>query len=152
MHKRAHARARIRTHSQALARSHAHAHAHAGARARTQASTYAQTMPCIILRVLYSVRHTVRCTFTRRHARSHNRDFSCIISSPYLRCAQTACCVAKKLNLMVRFDLDFGEVFDKAGWADSSGGRMCWILIAHFFHSSNLLLFVFLLSPMKLNT
>jgi len=35
-----------------------------------------------------------------------------VLSSPYLRCAQTACEIARELRLPVHFDLDLGEVFD----------------------------------------
>jgi len=36
-----------------------------------------------------------------------------IVASPYLRCAQTASCIAQVLKLPIHFDLDIGEVFDE---------------------------------------
>jgi len=38
--------------------------------------------------------------------------WSCIISSPYLRCIQTASEIAKVLDLPIILDVEFGEVFD----------------------------------------
>ena len=35
-----------------------------------------------------------------------------VLSSPYYRCAQTACEIARHLRIPVGFDLDLGEVFD----------------------------------------
>jgi broad specificity phosphatase PhoE len=40
------------------------------------------------------------------------KPFGMIISSPYLRCAQTAGRIAQVLAIPVHFDLDMGEVFD----------------------------------------
>jgi broad specificity phosphatase PhoE len=47
------------------------------------------------------------------HVAKVGPPFAFIVSSPYLRCAQTACCIAEKLSLPVQFDLDLGEVFDQ---------------------------------------
>lgn len=49
----------------------------------------------------------------QKHAESCGRDFDSIICSPYLRCVQTACCIAQKLDLEIRLDEDIGEIFDE---------------------------------------
>lgn len=41
------------------------------------------------------------------------KPWKVIISSPYYRCAQTASCLAQRLDIPVHFDLDLGEVFDR---------------------------------------
>jgi len=43
---------------------------------------------------------------------NQQRQFKLVVASPYLRCAQTASCIARKLNVPVHFDLDLGEIFD----------------------------------------
>jgi broad specificity phosphatase PhoE len=48
----------------------------------------------------------------KSEAQKMGRKFSLIVSSPYLRCAQTACAIAEELNLKIHFDLDLGEIFD----------------------------------------
>jgi len=72
----------------------------------------------------YDLRHTYRNDtplsakgFTQaRENASHIKTlpytFDLVLSSPYLRCAQTACEIARELRLPVHFDLDLGEVFD----------------------------------------
>lgn len=47
-----------------------------------------------------------------KHFKTLRQKFDFVLSSPYLRCAQTACEMAKELNIPVHFDLDLGEVFD----------------------------------------
>jgi len=49
--------------------------------------------------------------------------FKMIIASPYLRCAQTASCIAQKLNVPVHFDLDLGEVFDDISMMGDCRGK-----------------------------
>jgi broad specificity phosphatase PhoE len=46
-----------------------------------------------------------------------------IVSSPYLRCAQTASCIAEKLKLPILFDLDLGEVFDQVSMIGDCSGK-----------------------------
>lgn len=47
-----------------------------------------------------------------RELKGMEKRFDLIVSSPYLRCAQTACEIATEMNLPIQFDLDLGEVFD----------------------------------------
>lgn len=50
--------------------------------------------------------------------------FSLIVSSPYLRCAQTACCIAEELGGMpIHFDLDLGEIFDDEAMRGDVAGK-----------------------------
>lgn len=55
--------------------------------------------------------------------RNTGKPWKLIIASPYLRCAQTASCIALKLGLPVHFDLDLGEVFDDVSMTGECRGR-----------------------------
>lgn len=50
-------------------------------------------------------------------------QFKLIVASPYFRCAQTASCIAQKLQIPVHFDLDLGEVFDDVSMSGDCRGR-----------------------------
>lgn len=50
------------------------------------------------------------------------KPFGLIISSPYLRCAQTASRIAQVLKCPIKFDLDFGEVFDRSSMVGDAVG------------------------------
>jgi len=51
-------------------------------------------------------------------SKSDRPPFTMIVSSPYLRCAQTACCIAEELGgISIHFDLDLGEIFDERAMA-----------------------------------
>jgi broad specificity phosphatase PhoE len=54
--------------------------------------------------------------------KASGKSFSLIIASPYLRCAQTACGIAKVLKCPILFDLDFGEVFDSSSLVGKVSG------------------------------
>lgn len=49
--------------------------------------------------------------------------FGVIVCSPYLRCAQTACCIAESLPLRIRFDLCLGEIFDATAMRGNVAGK-----------------------------
>ena len=49
-------------------------------------------------------------------------QFGLIVSSPYLRCAQTASRIAQVLKVPIQFDLDLGEVFDRASMVGNVEG------------------------------
>lgn len=51
-------------------------------------------------------------TQTGKAIKESGKKFELIISSPYLRCAQTSCRIAQVLKCPIQFDLDLGEVFD----------------------------------------
>ena len=48
--------------------------------------------------------------------------FSLIISSPYLRCVETAASVARNLRIPLYLDLDLGEVFDEEYMPHNANG------------------------------
>jgi broad specificity phosphatase PhoE len=50
-------------------------------------------------------------------------DWGLIVASPYLRCAQTASCIAQVLKLPIHFDLDIGEVFDDVSMKGDCHGK-----------------------------
>lgn len=52
-----------------------------------------------------------------------NTPWKLIVSSPYCRCAQTACCIAQRLMIPIHFDLDLGEVFDKVSMIGDCTGQ-----------------------------
>eukprot|EP00928_Gymnodinium_smaydae_P023265 TRINITY_DN19264_c1_g3_i1.p1 TRINITY_DN19264_c1_g3~~TRINITY_DN19264_c1_g3_i1.p1 ORF type:complete len:432 (-),score=53.48 TRINITY_DN19264_c1_g3_i1:206-1417(-) len=51
------------------------------------------------------------------------KTFDLIVSSPYMRCAQTAAKVAQVMHIPVLFDLDLGEIFDDVAMTNISSGR-----------------------------
>lgn len=51
------------------------------------------------------------------------KGFGLVISSPYLRCAQTAANIAQALNVPVQFDLDVGEIFDNVSMEGDIDGK-----------------------------
>lgn len=53
-------------------------------------------------------------------AEAENRPWQLIVSSPYLRCAQSASHIGRRLRLPVRLDQDLGEVFDEELSADGT--------------------------------
>lgn len=53
--------------------------------------------------------------------RETGKPFNLIVSSPYYRCAQTACCIAEELQIPIHFDQDLGEVFDELSVGDRKG-------------------------------
>lgn len=55
--------------------------------------------------------------------KASGKPFGLIISSPYYRCAQTACRIAEVLDLPIHFDLDLGEVFDSVSILGDIGGK-----------------------------
>jgi len=61
-------------------------------------------------------------TETAEGLKNSGKPFGLIVSSPYLRCAQTASRIAQVMKLPIQFDLDLGEVFDKSSMVGSVDG------------------------------
>ncbi|CAE7220639.1 Icl1f [Symbiodinium natans] len=53
-------------------------------------------------------------------------DFDVIVSSPYLRCVQTAIALADALDVMVLLDYELGEVFGPAVFGDMDPAGRAW--------------------------